>query len=93
MTSFQIFIIYFLLSGMLCHYGITRKLTATEEQVNKLSKERKEKYEEMKSMLELVTGNVESFIPFVQVMCLLFGWILLPYVILSRVLDKFTKNN
>ena len=92
MISFKIFIIYMLITGMLCHYGVTKKLTMTKEEIDKLPEKKREEYEEIKSLIYVNFGNMD-ILPFIQIMALLLGWLLIPYSILNFIIEKFDSKN
>lgn len=87
MISWKLFIIYFLLTGMYLHYKVTKTLTLTEEEINELSEKKKESLEELRSVMYVNFGNI-NLLPILQILSLLLGWIVLPYAILSTILEK-----
>ena len=87
MIDWKIYVIYFLLSGMILHYKLTDILTKTDEDIAKLPEKKRKSYEEIHSMVYTHFGNM-NILPFVQIMSLLFGWFLLPYGFISSFLKK-----
>jgi len=82
------FLIYFLLAGMYVHWKITNVLTMTEEDINKLPDKEKETIQDMNREIYIHFGNL-NILPFVQILALLFGWILIPISIVNSILKLF----
>lgn len=83
----KLFIIYFLITGIILHYQVTKFFTLTKEEINKLSEKKKSLLEEINSMIYVHFGNI-NILPYIQLLALLLGWILLPYSIITTTLEK-----
>lgn len=88
MTSF---LIYFILTGMICYRAVTKKLGLSDEDYSKLSDEERKKIDELESLIYINFGNF-NIVPVIQIMALTLGWILLPYAILSSIYEKLIKS-
>lgn len=88
MTSF---LIYFIITGMICYQAVTKKLGLSDEDYSKLSDEERKKIDELESLIYINFGNF-NIVPVIQIMALMLGWILLPYAILSSIYEKLIKS-
>lgn len=87
MTSF---LIYFIITGMICYWAVTKKLGLSDEDYSKLSDEERKKIDELESLIYINFGNF-NIVPVIQIMALTLGWILLPYAIISSIYEKLIK--
>lgn len=87
MTSF---LIYFIITGMICYRAVTKKLGLSDEDYSKLPDEERKKIDELESLIYINFGNF-NIVPVIQIMALTSGWILLPYVIISSIYEKLIK--
>ena len=78
--------IYFLLSGLICHYLVTKKLTMTEEEIKNLPEKKREKEEELRRDIYVNFGDL-NILPIIQVLSLILGWLLLPIALIFKILD------
>ena len=83
------FIIYFCISGIICWYLIHNipkleeaKITATEKEL--------EQIKEIERLIYTCFGTAFNHLfPLIQILCLLFGWLIIPICILQTIAEKF----
>lgn len=81
----MIFILYFLISGLVCYYS------AIQLERDDLPEKEQEKIDDMRKEIFYHFGTLNIY-PLLYIMCLIFGWILLPIAFVFDIIEKFKKE-